>query len=57
MLTFQIEGKFPDEHEWHTIWSAPENRSTIEELVRTLNLYRKNNPDLLYRLIKIEIIG
>ena len=57
MVTYTIESKFPEEDSWHPVWIAPANRTTMEELVRTLSLYRKNNSDVLYRLIKFEVIG
>jgi hypothetical protein len=58
MVTFQIQRQFAcDTDEWHTIWTAPGDRTTIQELVNTLAVYRKNNPDNCYRLIKFEVIG
>ncbi len=57
MITYEIEGKLPGDDIWHTIYTASADLTTIEELIRTLGLYRTNHSDASYRLVKIEVIG
>lgn len=57
MITYKIEGMLPGDDSWHTIYTASADLTTVEELTRTLGLYRTNHPDAKYRLVKIEVIG
>lgn len=57
MITYAIEGMLPGDDSWHTIYTASADLTTIEELIRTLGLYRTNHPDAKYRLVKQEVIG
>jgi hypothetical protein len=57
MITYEIEGLLPGDDSWHTIYTVSADLTTIEELTRTLSLYRSNHPDASYRLVKIEVIG
>lgn len=57
MISFEIQSQYQLDPEWHTIWTTSEDLTSVEELVRTLGLYRRNHPDVLFRLVKTEIIG
>jgi len=57
MITYEIQSKLLEEGTWHTVWIAPADRTTIEELVVTLGRYRRCHPDVTYRLVKHEVIG
>jgi hypothetical protein len=57
MITYAIEGMLPGDDSWHIIYTASADLTTIEELIRTLGLYRTNHPDASYRLVKHEVIG
>ena len=57
MVTYNIESQFPLEPVWHPVWAAPAERTSVEDLIKTLALYRKNHPEMIYRLVKIEVIG
>ena len=41
---------------WTTLWTAPEDRTTIEEINRTLKMYRLAQPMNTFRLTKFEVI-
>lgn len=42
---------------WQTLWKAPADRTSIAEITRTLERYRKAQPMNTFRLTKFEVIG
>ena len=46
-----------EEGQWHTLWTAPADRSTMTEIISTLARYRKAQPMNTFRLLKCEVIG
>lgn len=57
-VTYAIEvwNEYED-GQWHTLWIAPADRTSIEELNNTLARYRKAQPTNTFRLTKFEVIG
>ena len=58
-VTYSIQAwnEFIDDGRWTTLWTAPGDRTTIEEINRTLDRYRKAQPMNTFRLTKFEVIG
>lgn len=54
--TIQVWNEY-EEGQWHTLWTAPGDRTTITELTNTLARYRKAQPMNTFRLTKFEVIG
>lgn len=54
--TIQVWNEYED-GQWHTLWTAPADRTSIEELNNTLAQYRKAQPMNTFRLTKFEVIG
>jgi len=46
-----------EEGQWSTLWTAPGDRTTIEEINKTLAMYRKAQPMNTFRVTKFEVIG
>ena len=58
-VTYSIQAwnEFIDDGQWTTLWTAPGDRTTIEEINNTLARYRKAQPMNTFRITKFEVIG